>query len=161
MFSDFSKNGHESYLSILVSWHSFQACWNLIIFYFYIVFLEIISAMNESHFHYKINNLWVILYRSSYSQWFYKTGVLKNFTNMSVWFLWIQPELYYKTDSSTSVLWNFKNTSFLEKLWSTAFTVYSCIKLNKYREVSFLCTFFYRKSKTKQERRVASKLKKP
>ena len=50
-----------------------------------------ISAMNEPCCHYKIKNLWVIPFRNTCSQRFYKIGVLKNFTNMKTWCLEPQP----------------------------------------------------------------------
>ena len=52
---------------------------------------KMILAMNEPRCHYEIKNLWVIPFRNTCSQRFYKIGVLKNFTNMKTWCLEPQP----------------------------------------------------------------------
>ena len=103
-------------------------------------------------------------------------GALKNFANFTGKHLcqikcerkvYLHPcslYLHYKRDSCTqlfsSEFWRiFKNIFLLEHFWaSVSDFMLDISKSNKYMRVSFLLTFFYRKSKTKQKSSVVLKL---
>ena len=77
---------HSCFVTSVSSMLKFETIYLLFLkfltFFFLYFLFKMISAMNETYFHYKINGLWVIPYRNSCSQRYYKIGVLKNFTNI-------------------------------------------------------------------------------
>ena len=73
--------------------------------------------------------------------------------NVKVWFYAFSLYLYYKRDSCTQLFSSefrriFKKTFLLEHSWVSASDfIFDIFKLNKYRKVSFLFTFFTEKLK--------------
>ena len=126
----------------------------------------------------KINNLQITIYKSASVLGIVGVlkGVLKNFENFTGKHLCrvkcepkrlIYPcslHLHCKRDSCIQSFFSefcriFKITFLLEYSWANASDfVFDILKWNKYMEVTFLLTVFYRKSKIKQKSQVALKL---